>query len=66
MWRRFALISAVLLGATSLGAVATHQSAINTTAGPAEISEISLVAPVAGAAAERHYPRVPGLSLIHI
>ena len=60
MWRRFALISAVLLGATSLGAVATHQSAINTPAGPAEISEISLVAPVAGAAAERHYPRVPG------
>ena len=60
MWRRFALISAVLLGATSLGAVATHQSAINTTAGPAEISEISLVAPVAAAAAERRYPRVPG------
>ena len=45
MRRRFALISAVLLGATSLCALATHQSAINTTA--------------AAPAAERRYPTVP-------
>ena len=58
MRHRFALVSAILLGAVGLSAVGIHQSTISTTTTTPEPSKNSVLMPAA-AAAQRRYPRVP-------